>query len=77
MHEVAAIQRSMAVELTAQVEQAEKLAADALVATEHVGQGNVALRKTVGVKKGSGWLMFGILVAAGVALLIIDHLYPG
>jgi t-SNARE complex subunit (syntaxin) len=77
MHEVSQLERSMAVELTAQLEQAERLYTDALVATEHLQRGNVQLKKTVGVKRGSGWFLFIVLVGAGVLLLIIDALYPG
>ena len=77
MHEVAQLHRSMAVELTLQLEQAEKLYSDALIATEHMQRGNVQLKKTVGVKKGSGWLLFWVLISAGLALLVVDWLYPG
>ena len=77
MHDVSQLGRSMAVELTSQMEASEKLYRDALVATEHIGQANVQLRKTVAVKKGSGWWLFLLLVAAGIALLVADALYPG
>ena len=77
MHEIAQINRSMATELTAQMEQSEKLYADAIIATDHMHSGNVQLRRTVAVKKGSGWYVFMTLVVAGLALLVLDALYPG
>ena len=77
MHDIAQIHRTMAVELSAQMEQAEKLYTDAVIATEHLHRGNVQLKKTVAVKKGSGWYMFIVLVAAGIGLLLADALFPG
>jgi t-SNARE complex subunit (syntaxin) len=77
MHDIAQINRTMALELATQMEQAEQLYAEALIATEHLHRGNVQLKKTVGVKKGSGWFLFAFLVIAGVILLILDTLMPG
>lgn len=77
MHEIAQINRSMASELTTQMEQSEKLYTDAVIATDHLHSGNVQLRKTVAVKKGSGWYLFLTLVGAGFALLVADAVYPG
>jgi hypothetical protein len=77
MHDIAQINRTMALELASQMEHAERLYTEALVATEHIHHGNVQLRKTVGVKKGSGWFLFAFLVAAGIILLILDRLLPG
>lgn len=67
----------MATELTSQVEAAERLYTEALVATNNIDSGNIQLRKAAKVKKSSGWTMFGILVSAAAALLVVDYVYPG
>lgn len=77
LHQVAQLNRSMAVELTSQMEAAERLYTQALVATNNIDSGNVHLRKAAKVKQSSGCTMFGILVCAAVALLIVDYVYPG
>jgi t-SNARE complex subunit (syntaxin) len=77
MHEIAQTNRSIATELTAQMEQAERLYTDAVIATDFIHRGNVQLKKTVAVKKSSGWFLFVVLLAAGTALLVMDALYPG
>lgn len=67
----------MAVELTSQMEVAERLYTEALVATNHIDSGNINLRKAAKVKQSSGCTMFGILVCAAAALLVVDYVYPG
>jgi hypothetical protein len=69
--------RTMAIELSNQMEAAEKLYAEAVAATGFIERGNVQLKRTADVKRSSGWFMFLILVCAGVALLVIDFWYPG
>lgn len=77
LHQVAQLNRSMATELTSQMEVAERLYTEALVATNNLDSGNIQLRKAAKVKQSSGCTMFGILVCAAAALLVVDYVYPG
>lgn len=77
LHQVAQLNRSMATELTSQMEVAERMYTEALIATNNIDSGNVNLRKAAKVKQSSGCTMFSILVCAAAALLVVDYIYPG
>jgi t-SNARE complex subunit (syntaxin) len=77
LHQVAEMNRTMAMELTSQMEVAERLYTEALSATSNLDRGNVHLRRAANVKKQSGYSMFIILLGAAIALLVIDYVYPG
>lgn len=69
--------RTMATELSSQMEMAEQMYTDALFATNNLERGNFQLGKAAKVKKDSGCTSFIVLVSAAILLLLVDYVYPG
>lgn len=77
LHQIAEMNRTMATELSSQMEMAEQMYTDALFATTNLERGNVQLGKAARVKKESGCNSFIVLVGAAFLLLFVDYVYPG